>query len=992
MILTLAWKEYREHRAIWLTMVVMTGLMGLGLVELVAATDTDGTRAAVQALTVLGMAAAYGVVCGAMMFAGEREAGTLVFLDIFLGRRGLLWFWKVLLGAVLAVTEALAVALSLHLLKQAPAPWLPMLVGSENRAGFGPGFAVNVSSGLEPATRYWFLVLPAVTLEAYCWGLLGSTLTRRVLSGAGVAVLMTAPVWLITILSPAPVSLALRLMAAAIALFFSLAFFLGQSRDVPLGPAPRHIDQDPRKRRLEEWDGGSRLDLERRALELDRGWRPDDPPPPVRATPGRRRREPVAQARSSTQALFWLTLRQAWIQLIVLAGVCLVIGLFVPAFGQVLWPVATLLLGVLCGTAAFSQEQNDLSYQFLAAQHLPLKKVWRMKIGFWLAAAVLLALVMLGGGGLAVFARNVFGRQRQIFLKAPGFDPPEPEPPMAGFEFGTMGDLLGPLLFFPMWLAYGFVMGQVFVLFCRKTMLALLLATLTAAAAIALWLPSLLCGGTGGLVICGIWVPSLLLLAATRFLIRPWAGGRIKDKKPMAAIAGFSLAGLAWALVSFGYRAWEIPDVGEPMDRDAYRTSVPLGRNRNPGGQKILEAIGELELRENKEGPWLARMDEAARLPIGMIENPLAGSRELLVRHLEACGKIAGKLRGLAAAAQKDGKPGLALDRLSQILYLSRTLRNKASMTSYLAGVATEAVALDGLDLWLIHKEPAADLLRRALDEMNRHAAGTPAPLDCLRTECYRAGEVVDHPVAWGFFNGRPTGRGQVPERWVASWIAFSLDVPWELERRDRLWRAVWAGLFRTLEAPPGPLPQSSEATGAAGETTRTILRGWSPGEDGLSAARLARLLDSSWLADERLFAPVLQLRAAATRARWRVDACRLRLALALYRKQETKTATRLEDLIPKYLPELPRDPYTGRTFHYRVSVGETIAVSGGATFQGRTGRARGQVKSGQGILWSTGPDGIDDGGRKHGGHLTDEDPQWSDGGQDLVTVVEAGP
>src|SRR6516164_6054960 len=48
----------------------------------------------VAALTILGMAACYGVVCGAMMFAGEQEGGTLVFLDIFLGRRGLLWMGK----------------------------------------------------------------------------------------------------------------------------------------------------------------------------------------------------------------------------------------------------------------------------------------------------------------------------------------------------------------------------------------------------------------------------------------------------------------------------------------------------------------------------------------------------------------------------------------------------------------------------------------------------------------------------------------------------------------------------------------------------------------------------------------------------------------------------------------------------------------------------------------------------------------------------------
>ena len=30
MLLTLTWKELREHRSIWLTMVIMTGLMVFG--------------------------------------------------------------------------------------------------------------------------------------------------------------------------------------------------------------------------------------------------------------------------------------------------------------------------------------------------------------------------------------------------------------------------------------------------------------------------------------------------------------------------------------------------------------------------------------------------------------------------------------------------------------------------------------------------------------------------------------------------------------------------------------------------------------------------------------------------------------------------------------------------------------------------------------------------------------------------------------------------
>src|SRR6202011_3244928 len=148
---TLAWKELREHQSIWLTMVVMTVILGHGLVRIVAPADPF-TAVATATLTILGMAATYGVVCGSMMFAGEHEGGTLVFLDIFLGRRGLLWLAKVAIGSVLVMTQALAVGLAFGLLKQEPPDWAMALVGQK---------------GKPPNAIVWLLILPAMSLEAY---------------------------------------------------------------------------------------------------------------------------------------------------------------------------------------------------------------------------------------------------------------------------------------------------------------------------------------------------------------------------------------------------------------------------------------------------------------------------------------------------------------------------------------------------------------------------------------------------------------------------------------------------------------------------------------------------------------------------------------------------------------------------------------------------------------------------------------------------------
>src|SRR5262249_9125203 len=153
---------------------------------------------------------------------------------------------------------------------------------------------------------------------------------------------------------------------------------------------------------------------------------------------------------------------------------------------------------------------------------------------------------------------------------------------------------------------------------------------------------------------------------------------------------------------------------------------------------------------------------------------------------------------------------------------------------SYRAGVEAEESALQELDLWLAGGKPAPVVLRRLLDELNRHAAQTPPPLDCLQTECFRAGGLLDLPLAWPL---QAEDGGRVRENWLIGGIALSLERPWENERKTRLWRAVWEGLFRTLRTPHWQVPDTAEATEARKDSTRAILRGWLPGTEGPGAS-----------------------------------------------------------------------------------------------------------------------------------------------------------
>ena len=927
MIFTLAWKEMREHQGIWITMIFMSVVLGLGLSKLVSLGDAH-LAVPVAALTILGMAATYGVVCGAMMFAGEHEGGTLVFLDVFLGRRGLLWMGKFAIGAVLVLTQALAVALILGLLDHQAPHWAMAIVGQSVNIPMGGGQLA--------ASSAWLVLLPVVTLEAFVWGLLGSSMTKRVLAGAAVAAVGFTPVLLLALCAPSEIFVGLRLAAIGVCLVVSCTMFVGRSDEATFVPAPEPNRRlDPKKEFFDQWEKFERTD-DRRASDAPApspAWADVDWPATERspAVPEVYPDEP-SQAKSPGRALWWLTFEQARAMLWFLGVGSLLMALIIPGNSQVLWPLASLLLGVVCGAAAFAPEQRDHSYQFLAAQHFPLNLIWRFKIVFWFAVAVLAALTTLVGAVLIQAARG-----------GPLFH-------------GTLRDLMGSTLFFGVFLFYGFSTAQVIVWLCRKTILALLVSFLVAVAALGFWLPSLLCGGMGG---WQLWATPLAMLAATSYLMRAWAGGRIWERQPTAALVEFSTALAIWALINFGYRAWEVPNVGAPLNPLALRESLLTARD-NAAARAIHQAITQLD---EPNDPWLVPMAEVTRLPAGVLEIPRRDGQMPGLLHLPACEMITDRLLVQA----RHSESGSALEYLAQILALSRNLRNKAPLESYLAGVREEEAALTGLDQWLARGKPDPKLLRRALDELNRHATETPPPLDCVETECFRSGGLVAEPSLWTF--AAPGAGGKAPEPWLKGSIALSLETPWEAERKTRLWQLVWAGLFRAVKTPHWQQPANSEPLPTEKAATQRILQSWLGDDTSLTRAHVARLLDRSWLADERLFVSVVRLRDAATRARWRVDAKRQAIALALFRIEEGKPVNDLQDLVPKYFPSgLPIDAYSGATYRYGIGPDGNEAV------------------------WSTGPDRIDHGGQKHGGHLADDDPRWANGSFDLIISAPQWP
>jgi hypothetical protein len=119
-----------------------------------------------------------------------------------------------------------------------------------------------------------------------------------------------------------------------------------------------------------------------------------------------------------------------------------------------------------------------------------------------------------------------------------------------------------------------------------------------------------------------------------------------------------------------------------------------------------------------------------------------------------------------------------------------------------------------------------------------------------------------------------------------------------------------------------------------------------------------------------------------------------LQVAVRLYREEAGRPAERLDELVPKYLPAVPADPFDGHPIRYRISKGEEIDwpdPSINPNFSPGNGMPspspqRRTVPAGYGILWCVADDGRDDGGHAQRGAWTPPHEE------DLISLVPMPP
>jgi hypothetical protein len=940
-ISALAWKEYREQRLIWAALALLAAPLIWGLSQLLAPTggvsgpgdihSLEGGQVLGIVVAALGIAGTYGLVCAAMLTAGEREAGTHYFVETLSGWRTRLWVAKLLIGAVFALGLALVLTGGVAAL----------------------GFAEVLGSPLG-----WFGALAAVSLEALAWAMLGGVVCRSVLPAVALSAVLVGISWTLngSVTWPLAPGVVVKRAGWALAALAGSALVFG------------------------------RTDLGRLA-----------------ATNRFLRTRALASRNPARWSLFWLCWRQGRVVVSILAAAGLVVGFALPYAVLVIWPVATLLLGVVCGTAVFVGEQGEGSYRFLADQRFPSGRVWTAKVLFWLGVGVgVLVLMILG-------ARIVYAIDR--LQPSPKWDAYSEHRDILELLFGRSSVIgaMGHRTFLTLWLAYGFSIGQFFALAVRKGIVGLMLSFCFSFLLAALWVPSLI---RGGLPAWRVFVIPVVFLAGSRLAVWAWICQRLKGWKPAAGLVGCGVLAVGWLGGNLWYRVAEVPAGDLPFDVKAFRDSYPTPEQNRAGRlirralrefhdlekqvtKKLLPAAKWVDLierpgagegpvkiptyfeqahevlergwleKEEDLGPWLdeifkgkwaRHLRDAAALPLGVLIDPRnlqIDSRLGSPDPLDGCRQMGLLLAARALQLQAQGKSAAGLDHLRVALCLARNMQNRAVAILLIVGRAVERLALRGLELWLTKVGPRPRLLRRALNVLTRHEAQIPPRSDSIKAEYLIFLNTFNDPAKWTDLTfGSGNSEGWV-EKWEALLTTFSWQVPWE---RQRAFRVInFLELSRELAEASTPywklftLQENEEDDVELNQTESPFDRAV------VDPIYESRLRTGTFF----VFRPEKEALALC-----RVRAARLQLALALYQSEKGKPARKLSDLVPRYLPTLPVDPFSGKSFRYRVSPGESMEWRAP---EGEGPPVFRKVRPGQGILWSTGPDLIDDGGKKQG-------------------------
>ncbi len=953
MLRAIVWKEIREQWLIGGSLVVLGSGALVAAASLAEPPMPDAPRSDVirhlgaGLLATLMLSVTAGMVCGGAVFAAEREAGTMAFLESLPASRWWLWVAKLVAGVGLAAAQIAVLILVASLL------------------------------GLVPSLG-WAIAIAVFAMLAFFWGTFGSTAAQTTLGSVGLALPLAA---LTAILVIVPIALFSRGIGSGTPRLLDTLAFLGLMFAVPVFLSGWIFTAPDRDRAAEAEAAGGVV--------------------PGVGGDGKAR----GRSRIGLRALVWLTTRQVRLPFLVLSGFALVTGLTFLAPGTqplLSWPAAALLAGVLAGVTAFGDEQIRGSARYWGEQRLPVGRLWSVKIG--LHALFCLWLLLLLAAPLAIQAQTSSVRSSRghtvlaVVFRSLLFD-----------ELGRFGwrYLLVPAVY---GFVAGHLCGLVFRKLVVACGVAGIVGGFGAVAwgpsLLAggvnhwqLWLPTATLLLTARLLIPA-WTADAL---ATRRPIITLVGGSLAALLVLFAGIGYrvlevpnrpdSEADIAYVgnLIPLDDNpGWRLRSSAEQYALLAATSEqvAPMGAvgHAGPGGARRSRTEEKLDLvlrrgwpgEDAELGPWLDRVfesapdsaaetwltvvEQATDRRVGVYEYPqlvgISGPRDNALQNglRMSIGLLA---RGLQKQAAGDS--GEFVVRFHNALVLAQTMQNGTIISAYQTGVEIERLALIALDRWLERLPPGPQSLaqlRAVVKLLEAHEPTTPFdPTRYLLSERYILREGLKAPEQWLPQLLTPMGKDPEAVNPEVDLVALAWAVPWERERSSRL---MGLGYESGRTADPTLL--------AGRPGAQLLLRPRSLGD----LAGLDRNL--------RLF------RRAAI----------LKLALRGYHAEHGQypDPDSLGKLVAGgFLASLPADPYDEtRGFGYRISRGEkllppprkgpTDPIALSVTLSER------DVPAGQAILWSVGNDKINQGGTS----LPVGGPGLLTPPQDLVFLVPLEP
>jgi ABC-type transport system involved in multi-copper enzyme maturation permease subunit len=926
MIASLAWKEYREQRRIWLTIALLAGVLIFAALEYPIGRAGPGPQLLTLITICFTLSIGYGLVVGALLIAGERESGTLDFLDTSAGRRLTIWATKTIVGAAGVLVLSVVLAAVLVWRGVSGSLWVPALeVG-----GWG-----------------WLRELPLWSLYAFVAGLLASATSRSVFRAAGLGLCY---------------SIAFLLCGLLLSLLLAMAFtvpeaFNGILRGVMVVVA------------LAILYGSYRLSC---AVDLLRGTAVSEPT--AANAPGHAR---LAMRLRPVIWLVWKQGRSLMIGAIVAVAAALIALsnlLVVPVAGRLMgimsWPPCALVIGVVAGMAAFAGEQASQANRFLGDQRLPIGRIWLLKTLTWLLFAAMVSLVISSGSSFRFFGLYPNGNQDMTLWPS---------------RLNAARWLLLALC-----VSYGFALGQFLVLLLQRPPIACFLAMIASFGSL-VWVPSLVAGGAHWYAVL---LPPVVLLCGTSLLMRPWAAG-FPTAKGLTISLTTSVLCVASLALGIGQRVWEIPDVPLPFNVERYSKSLstPLGTQ---AGVLTHSALHEMQQRIDlarwrfgfaaQEGPyradqlpwrvdqvtasnmpvhdkeleevlefvcagdWIPKLSRLKTLPRGAIMDPRETKTIWTTSEMQQAKEATIILCNHGRIREQQGQLEGAQDDYETALELVLTMAHQANDYGFLESDQAAHIALDRLNHWGT-KAHESGLLGRARAIIERFEASLPSSVDVDKASYLATKSFLSQPELLAHEPAEPT---------IARDNTLSL-APWEAERRLRLLNALFAGRIKASSLPFAEWVKNyQEWLSGARTTGRFWIAGWiAPTSNGLaivSSQQLGEWLQQTWW---QSYVSPWGIPFSLAKLQASVRATQLRFALINYAVENRRVAATLADLVPKYIENIPADPYDGKPFRYRLSAGEEIVSVGGHEVP----KAARKVRPGQGILWCVGPDLIDDHG-----------------------------